>query len=310
MGSMVKGSLLMTAEGLETAGIAEKDRDRKVLGFYDMKLEAERHHDRFYALEAVYNYPYSYGVFYPSFVNMSWQEFQECETLKGISQTTFELMQAFCQHPDIGTLPDKDAFQRKEEPHAYTGYYNPTGDVTFVNNLTDWENWHRMWYSTHQELIDWDSAGNDWLPRLDLVKGIFRRELMLVLGRERADVIEEDLVATEFYDKIMKHQGDRIEAYAAAIGREVCLSNYYILEPELSAMEQRRAGKLREIYSIINCQGRRQFISIDFRHGMFEFHNERGDHLGEFHFDGSFNTGIEADHALKCMDQWHRQTGR
>ena len=36
-----------------------------------------------------------------------------------------------------------------------------------------------------------------------------------------------------------------------------------------------------------------QFISIDFGHGMFEFHDENGEHQGEFRFDGSQNYGIE-----------------
>lgn len=307
---MAKGSLLVTAEGLETAGIAEKDRDEMVLGFYDMKSEAERHDDRFYALEAVYSHPYSYGAFYLGFVNMSWQEFQACETLKGISQTTFEMMQAFCQHPDIKTLHDEDAFWQKEAPHAHTGYYNPTHEEDFVNNLANWEEWHRKWNASHQDLIDWNGVNNDWLPRLDLVHCILRRELRLVLGKERADMIGDSDVVTEFYDKVMKHKGDNIEAYASTIGGEVCLSNYYIAEPELSKMEHQAVNSLREIYSIINRHGRRQFISIDFLHGMFEFHDERGTHLGEFHFDGSFNSGAEVDHSLRCLEQWHRQTGK
>ena len=44
--------------------------------------------------------------------------------------------------------------------------------------------------------------------------------------------------------------------------------------------------------------------------GMFEFHDENGEHQGEFRFDGSQNYGIETDHGLKCMELWHKQTGR
>ena len=300
----------MTAEGLETAGIDEKDRDGKVLGFYYMKSEAERHNDRFYALVSVFSHPYSYGAFYPSFVNLSWQEFQACETLKGISETTFEMMQAFCQHPGIEALQDDESFLQKEEPHAHTGYYNSTQKEDFVNNIADWEEWHRKWNVCHQELIDWNGVSNDWLPRLDLVHCILRRELRSVLGEERADLIGDSDVVTEFYDKIMKHKGCNIAAYASTIGREVCLSNYYIAEKELSRMEHHAANSLREIYSIVNRHRRRQFISIDFLHGMFEFHDEHGTHLGEFHFDGSFNSKAEVDHSLRCLEQWHRQTGR
>lgn len=310
MTSKAKGSLLVMAECLETAEISEQDRDRIVLGFYDMKSAAERQHDRFYALEVVYSHHYSYGFFYPGFVNMSWKEFQACDTLKGISETTFEMMQSFCQHPDIKTVSDKAEFLEQVEPHAYSGYFNPMDEIDFVNNMISWEKWHRRWYADHQEKINWNEVDNDWLPRLDLVNEIMRRELIIVLGRKKADLIPDDRIVTEFYAKVMRRQGDNIEAFASRIGNEVCLSNYYLPEQVLSTMEQQYVGSFRKIYSIINRHGQRQFISIDFRHGMFEFHNERGEHLGEYHFDGSFNAEADLGHSLKCLDQWRRKTGK
>lgn len=307
MTDKAKGSLLVTAEGLETAKIPEVDRDRIILGFYSMKLMAERHHDRFYAFEVVYSHQYSYGVFYPGFVNMSWKDFQACETLKGISQTTFEMMQSFCQQPNMDILTDEAEFLERAEPHAYSGYFNLIDKVDFVNDIISWEEWHRRWYAGHQEKIDWNGVDNDWLPRPDMVDRIMRRELALVLGNAKVDLISDDNVVTEFYNIVMRHQGDNIEAFASKIGAEVCVCNYYVSEPELSTMEQKYARSLREIYSIINRNGQRQFISIDFKHGMFEFHNEKGEHLGEYRFDGSFNAEAEIDHSLKCLDQWHRK---
>lgn len=305
----VKGSLLVTAEELETAHIPEKERNKAVLSFYDMKSEAERNHDRFYALEAVFSHPFTYGAFYPGFMNMSWMEFQECETLKGISQTTFEMMQSFCKNPVITTLETEVDFMEKEEPQARTGYCNPTGVVDFVNDMTNWEEWHRKWNVAHQDQIDWTRVNSQFLPRPDLIHRIMRRELITNLGKEEAERIKDTDVVSEFYERVMKHKGDEIEAYASQIGGEICQCNYYKLEPELSTLEQKYAKSFREIYSIINKDGRIQFISIDFLHGMFEFHNEKGEHLGEYRFDGSYNTGIEVSHNFKCMDLWHKQTG-
>ena len=305
-----KGSLLVTADTLETAYIPEKERDKAVLGFYDMKSEAERHHDRFYALEVVYSHPFTYGAFYPSFMNMSWNDLQKCETLKGISQTTFEMMQSFCKNPVIATLGTEAEFKEREEPQAHTGYSNPTGVTDFVNDMASWEEWHRIWNVAHQDQIDWTGVDDQWLPRPDLIHRILRRELIAKLGKEEAGCIKDADVVSVFYQRVMKHKGYETEAYASRIGGEICQCNYYKPEPELSALEQKYAKSLREIYSIINQSGKVQFISIDFLHGMFEFHNENGEHLGEKRFDGSYNADSEFNHNFKCMDLWHKQTGR
>ena len=51
----VKGSLLVTAEGMELVHVADDSRDQAVGDFHRMKTEAERHHDRFYAFCSVIN---------------------------------------------------------------------------------------------------------------------------------------------------------------------------------------------------------------------------------------------------------------
>jgi len=79
---------------------------------------------------------------------------------------------------------------------------------------------------------------------------------------------------------------------------------------ELSNLERQYAKSLREIYSIMNKDSKLQFISIDFAHGMFEFHDENGEHQGEYRFDGSYNSPKQPDHSFKCMKQWHKQTGK
>lgn len=313
------GNLLLTEESLETVHIPEDNREGAVVEFYRMKSEAERCHDRFYVLASVYGHSFSYGAFYPNFCNMSWEEFQSHQSLKGIGQRAFDLMQGFCQNPSAGTLNDKTSFSAKEEPRAITGYSNPGEHAGFVGDRTAWESWHREWYTAHPSDIDWTGAINDWLPRQDLILEILKRELLAKFigdGCEKEDAkrklagIADKNIVHEFHKQVMAHKGDALEGYASKIGGEICRCNYYIYEAELSNLERQYAKSMREIYSIVNKDGKRQFISIDFGHGMFEFHNENGEHQGESRFDGSYNSPKEIDHGFKCMEQWHKQTGK
>lgn len=306
--NVAKGNILIITEGLEVSGIKEDERDEAVRGFYEMKTEAERCQDKFFVLQSLYLHRFSYGEFYPSFMNLSWPEFSSIDSLHGIKESTYELMHTFCQCPSASLLVDEDVFRQKNEPRAYSGYCNSRRLADCICNKQDWERWHRKWFSAQQQLIDWNGATNDWLPRQDLICEILRRELELSIGKDSTKAIEDNDVGTVFYDQVMRHKGDEIHAYAGRIGSEVCLSNYYIEETELSTMEQQSAGgSFRKIYSIINRKGVKQFVSIDFKHGMFELHDELGIHLGEYRFDGTMNAEGDLSHSLKCLTQWRRQ---
>ena len=71
----VKGSLLVTAEGMELVHVADDSRDQAVGDFHRMKTEAERHHDRFYALMDLFSHQFSYGDFYTGLLYRPWQDF-------------------------------------------------------------------------------------------------------------------------------------------------------------------------------------------------------------------------------------------
>lgn len=312
------GNLLLTEEGLEISHIPEMEREKVVLEFYKMKTKAERHHDRFFALKSVYSHFFSYGPFYPNFYNMTWTEFQSYQSLKGISQRVFDLMQGFCQNPNVCLVDDEEDFVEKDAPRAHSGYSNLFGYPVFVGDSTTWEMWHREWYTKHPMDIDWNNVANDWFPRQDLILAILKRELLtrfkedgheLECAREMLENIEEKDVVHEFHKQVMARQGNNLEAYASKIGGEICRHNYYTYEKELSDLERQYAKSLREIYSIVNRDGNLQFISIDFGHGMFEFHDENGKHQGEFRFNGTPNKDASEDHDLKCMAQWRKKRG-
>lgn len=315
----VKGSLLVTAEGMDLTKVADGSRDQAVGDFHRMKTEAERRHDKFYALPELFAHQFSYGDFYAGFLYRSWPEFHADKVLASISQNTHQLIQAFSQYVGLYAVASEADFMHEQEPRAHSGYCNPQGYADYVGCMSAWEEWHREWYAAHPQVIDWSVATNDWLPRQDLIMAILKRELRVKFeedgleperAKQEVDAIAESQVVNDFHEQVMRHKGDALEAYASRIGGEICCCNYYTFEKELSSMEHQNADSLREIYSIINRQGRIQFISIDFKHGMFEFHNEHGDHLGEYRFDGSSNSGAEADHGLMCLEQWRKKTGR
>ena len=315
----VKGSLLVTAEGMELVHVADDSRDQAVGDFHRMKTEAERHHDQFYALMDLFSHQFSYGDFYTGLLYRPWQDFHSDPILSSISQKTHQLLQSFSQCIMLPSLGSEADFIEKEQPHAHTGYCNPQNYEDFVGCVSAWEVWHRDWYTAHPQDIDWNIVTNDWLPRQDLILNILKRELQAKfmedgltqdVAKQKVAAIPDNRIVHEFHDKVMGHKGDTLEGYASQIGGEICRCNYYTYEAELSDFERQYAKSLREIYSIVNKDGKMQFISIDFGHGMFEFHDENGEHQGEFRFDGSQNYGIETDHGLKCMELWHKQTGR
>lgn len=315
----VKGSLLVTAEGMELSYVPDVNRDKAVGDFHRMKTEAERRHDQFYALPDLFSHQFSYGGFYTGLLYRAWPEFHADQVLASISQNTHQMIQSFSQCIKLPVIAKEADFQQKEQPHAHTGYCNPQGYGDFVGNIPAWEVWHRKWYTAHPQEIDWSTAMNDWFPRQDLTLHILKRELLAKLGedglmREESKQVVAAIavgnIAHEFHDKVMKHKGDALEGYASQIGGEICRCNYYTYEAELSDMERKYAKSLREIYSIINKNGKEQFISIDFGHGMFEFLDENGAHKGEFRFDGTQNSGAEVDHGLKCLTQWRKKMGR
>lgn len=305
---VVKGNILIATEGFETANINEYNRDRAVRDFYEMKSNAERNNDRFYALESLFTHQFSYGEYYPGFMNLTWQEFQSKNSLKGIEETTYELMHTFCQCPSITQLCDEHTFLQKDEPRVFAGYCNPQKRTSFINNKDNWEEWHRTWYVAHQDKIDWHNVNNKWFPRMDLINAIIMRELYANLKESEIQSIDKNKFVVAFHEKVMRKQGCNLSAYAESIGSEICVKNYYKEEIELSKIEQQAAGNsLRKVFSIINSCGEQQFISIDFKHGMFEFHDGKGCHLGEYHFDGTYNADSDSTHDLKCLDQWRRQ---
>ena len=94
--------------------------------------------------------------------------------------------------------------------------------------------------------------------------------------------------------------GGEKQGYSYKVGGNICESNYYQFEQRLSSAEQQCCGAQRYIYSILK-QGQKQYISLDVEKGMFEFYDEYGKHIGEYHYDGTRNTEAKPSHNLRTI---------
>lgn len=323
------GNILITQEGVETSTIEEKSRDESLRNFYEMIDKAKLSGDSCFMTEEAYCHTYSYGNPYPAFINLSWDEFRQIESLKGISQTTYDyITNNFWQiYPE--QVANEKEFEEQNLPKGKGGFEHSDSLGDFLCNSPRWEEWHRDHLTNHPEDIKWEKS-SPFIPNVKAVSEILQEEIWDYIRREYKEHINEadkeriwsklladDKVYHEnedatqpikqnatvlFFHRVVLTSMDHeaMTAYCKKIGKKVCLANYYYHEKELSSREQRACGSLRQIYSIVK-NGEKQYISLDFHKGMFEFHDSTGRHLGEFLFDGSWNKRAEEDHDLRTL---------
>lgn len=288
------GNIKMVPEGMDTYNIDEKERDNAVRCFFIMKNTAEKEKDTFYAHKSFYDHTFSYGNFFSDFIYQSWENIQKIPSLKGIEESTIEYILSSSQNFPK-EISDTD-FCLLEDPKATAGFKQPTRPSSeFIFDKDSWQKWNREWFTNNQENIDWSHATNMLFPKPAIIEEIIREELLKHKIDPKEDIIHQ------FHDKVMKHKGKELIAYATLIGTQICKSNFYVYEEELSKKEQKACSSLRKIFSIVNSKKKKQYISIDFAHGMFEFLDEHGNHQGEYRFDGSFNSHPEKDHSFRTL---------
>lgn len=182
---------------------------------------------------------------------------------------------------------------------------------------------------------------SDLKDNKDNQKSLSHQEAMRLDSLD-VDNLDSTIVVNEFYELIMGHKGKSgdIIAFALELAEEICEANYYHYENALVKLEndyrkernnhhriqkiinerqknipnKKKEYKIYEIsaiYSIIK-NGKYQFLSVDTQHGMFELCDEKGNHLGEYRFDGSPNGNgtEEADHGLYCIEDWLRKNNK
>lgn len=336
------GKILLEERNLLTENIPEKDRDATIDDFGKMHAAASGLHDEFFALESLYG-----DMDAPIFrYFQNWNDFIKQEYGKNVSLNSFQILQEiFAQTPNLTSVSTVEEFFSQEKPLAEGGFRYPEGDGKLLVDVPTWRKWKESWFCANQELIDWTGLEDCFFLNSDVIAEILNQEnrCYIVKRLEDSEVddiseekineffcsqkvchIDEDLskglkenAAAVFFHSIVMNShargGDR-QGYASTIGAAVCKSNYYIELPELSAMEKDAAPEgrnnvQRKIFGIKTKECKWKFVSIDFEKGMFEFHNDNGEHLGEYWFDGSRNADAQADHDLRCVDAWKTKNG-
>lgn len=332
------GSILLTQEGLETSTIEEKSRNESLLNFYMMFDEALKAGDSFYMTEDSLQHKYSYGDYFPAFVHLSWDEFKKIESLRGVEERVYQYITnnfRFISAPK--SIKDEEEFELQDKPQGQGGIEHSDSTSDFLCNVPRWGEWHCKYLTEHPDRIPW-KENSPFIPNVEVVYKILKEEVLNYIKREydeqiskaRAPESEIDRIWSEVYnDKIDRSKKGAIPmkgnaitlffhcvvlpskskaemiAYCKQIGKKVCTANYYKYEPKLSSCEEKACGSLRKIYSIVKA-GKKQYISLDFHKGMFEFHDDQGIHLGEYLFDGTKNKDAEESHNLITLDKKHR----
>lgn len=289
------GQLFLVHESFELAHVPVPAREQTLKAYCSMVEHATRDHDSFFTDSDFYIHQYSYGNIFQSFIYASWDRIKQDPLYEGISQTLHNLLcQSFnhkCQ------IKDLQLFEQSPGHKGYSGFdFCPEPlHEPYIKCEQSWFRWKITWYASHPDEINWQD--DKYLPNKQYSNGILRAEL------EKENIIcDRTQIMELFYERIMKHKaaGGPREAYIREIGRKICEANFYIFD-EVVSKKNRKEGKdevLRDIFSIQGPSGRKQYISLDFEKGMFEYHDYCGRHMGEYRFNGSFNKKAEASHNI------------
>lgn len=294
-------------EGLETKSIKKEERDGRYVHF--CRLVAFFHETEVCLVkeEGLDTHNFSFGTVYDLLYG-SWADFSKKDSLEGITQNSYQMVAPLLmQHPSLGTEIAASEWLKRGEPKASYGLCPGVMSEVYVTDTLTWQNARAKYYATHQTMYVWKEDDDSFLPNRLLSDKILEREIekhgyMEAYEIEKSkESLESDSLSVVFHEQVMKRKGETLEAYTAEIGQQICEANYYQYEAELTRKEQKKVNSLRRIYSLINRNGEKQYISLDFRHGMMEFHDAHGKHLGEFRFTGVQNAEEDSSHNLQTL---------
>lgn len=287
---MSSGNIFIDGKGIDVSKIDVGQRNQVLNDFFEMSCCAEAYGDTFFRIN-----------------EQKWDDFYN--TLytepywKGVSTNIINGLQNDFRKPNL--LDSKADFNQKSDPKTNGGLeYQEHPATNYIFDTGTWNKWHYNWLYCHPECIIWGK--NVLWPRLDLVINKLKEELK---KRKISIPTKDNDIGNAFHEGIMKHLNERdLKSYATLLGSTLCKYNYYHRETDLEKLEQENGNANAETIFSIKKAGKYQFLSIDTRHGMLELCDDKGDHLGEYRFDGTPNgrKTTEADHGLRCVKKWKR----
>lgn len=308
---MVNGNILLIEDGLNITNVKDSEKRAAVGNFCEMMEVANIEGDVLYY---VYDDPCNiYSIRFNS-------NDPHCKLIG--QRLLSQLQNVFGNYPH--PLQNAEEFKTKSNPRTHGGYkYDncPSSDYIYDKETIDL--WHNHWYADNPDKIDWTNT-NGIMPCYDRIITILRSELTklkdnpdlicglthietLYLASVDIELLNDAEVVSKFYSLIMDHKaedGERI-AYAKDIGAKICTANFYHEEPELKTLNKDKS-QIVAIYSI-KKEGKYQFLSIDKKHGRFEWCNENGNHICEIMFDSTIvENSTDASHSIEHIDDWKR----
>jgi hypothetical protein len=307
------GNLFLINESFETQNIPEIKRDKLLINFCKALDLAIKGGDTLYSTNEIHTHQFSYGSLLYGFLLQSITEVSKEATLKGVSELALSLYQsiAFTVPNIVKTSVSEDQFESQFGllHFGYSGFDFPEKKQPYVGCNICWHAWKRNWLTSHQKEIIWPKEidENRFLPNkfnsdLILYTEIIKFEQEESVRKKEKVVFDKSNPGLIFHDKVMRSKGGDLAAFTKEIGGKIASINFYIFDADLSKNESIAfGGTLRTIYKLIGEDGLYKYISLDHKHGMFEFHNHKGEHLGEYKFDGSFTSKAEVSHNLRTL---------
>lgn len=304
---MTEGLLRFFKRSLDVGLVDVQYRDCQLGGLVDIVQRASEE-NRIVLGAGMTDCQYSFGSI-GTLLYSEWNVFKNNPALKGIGFNTYQrLIDCFTVNPcpqEINNQAYKAYLKRK----GYIGLAKfgiPAILLPYTYDYQSYNKWQSDWYRMHPSDITW-SADSPFLPNMEYVEKVLEDELVraskyeYTLGDAQNSRVHK--LAITFHDKVMRMKGAQLRSYTQVIGGKICLGNAYTFEHQLSVEESKaHGGDPRSIYSI-EKNGVKQYISLDFAHGMFEFLDHKGKHQGEFHFDGSPNKPADptGEHNFKTI---------
>ncbi|MDE6359694.1 MAG: hypothetical protein K2L39_00505 [Muribaculaceae bacterium] len=289
---------------LDIGRLAPADKDSGIIDFLDLIDCFRENSVSIYKEEGFDSHQYPYGpasiLFY-----LPWKDALSSKEFDGISQSVFEMIaSSLMQSPGIGREIKNKAWETTAEYKSDFGLdiFRPAPG-RYASCRNDWHKNRAVYYMADQPGFKWPGNADSYLPNKPYSDSILEAEVerhknMDGYSKHLANLDKKPLFV-QFHQGVMAHKGASLQAYIEEVGSKICEANFYRHEVELSKEERRLSRATRKIYSMLNRDGKRQYISLDFAHGMFEYIDPLGNHIGEYRLTGDFNSPAQPDHGLK-----------
>ncbi len=227
---------------------------------------------------------------------MSFEDFNSVKELVGwMKHRNFKTLLKFWQRANNYQSPYNNFTDfndnHPEKKNGLIGFENTAGIAEFVHDEKSRNDLLIQYCIRNNRLINWAKYNHPFLPNI-YFSNLYLADKTKKLS-DSNKTKKEIMELSKFYcDKgyIEDCENGAKIANADSVGTEVARRNFYSYEAAISREEEKlRGGSMRKIFSV-SKDNEKMYLSIDFEKGnAFEWCNYKGEHLGEFRFNGEEN---------------------